>query len=102
MLERVSRSPHERTKNRYLNNKGRLDVLICDTSNLSDQDISLAHRWIKRSYKNCAILIFAAKKTEEMKNAKYDSEILSGGNASKCIPVVFSTLAPEELSPTVC
>ena len=32
---------------------------------------------------------FTAKKREEMKNDKYDSEILPGGNASKCIPVVF-------------
>ena len=92
MPERVSRSPQERTKNRYLNNEGRPDILICNTGNLSDQemDISLAHPWSKEVIKNCAkVSAFAAKKREEMKNAKYDSEIFPGSNASKCIPEVF-------------
>ena len=53
-------------------------------------DISLAHPWSMEVVKNCAKLSgFAAKKREEMKNAKYDNEILPGGSAPKCIPVVF-------------
>ncbi|XP_062518184.1 uncharacterized protein LOC134193365 [Corticium candelabrum] len=79
-------------KHRYLNNEGRPDILICDTGILSDQemDISLAHPWSKEVVKNCAKLSgFAAKKREEMKNAKYDNKILLGGSAPKCIPVVF-------------
>ena len=53
-------------------------------------DISLAHPWSKVGIKNCAKLSgFAGKTREEMKNDKYDSEILPGGNASKCRPVVF-------------
>ena len=44
----------------------------------------------KEVVKNCAKLSgFAAMKREETKNAKYYCEILPGGNASKCIPVVF-------------
>ena len=31
----------------------------------------------------------AAKKREEIKNDKYNSEILLEGNASKCIPAMF-------------
>ena len=73
-------------KHTYLNNKGRPDILICDTNILSDQemDISLAHPWSKKVIKNCAKLSgFAAKKREEMKNAKYDNKILPGGSAPK-------------------
>ena len=70
MPERVSCSPQETTKNTYLNNEGRPDIIICDTGNLSDQeiDISLAHPWSKVVVKNWAKLSgFAAKKREEMK-----------------------------------
>ena len=79
-------------KHRYLNSKGRLDILICDTGILSDQEmeISLAHPWSKVVIKKCVNLSgFVAKKIVEMKNAKYDNEIVPGGSAPKCVSAVF-------------
>ena len=62
-------------------------------------DISLPHSWSKEVVKNCAKLSgFAAKERKETKNAKYDSEVLPGGNASKCIPVVFEQLGTQGIA----
>ena len=68
---------------------------------LSDQEmnISLAHTWSKTVIKYCAKLSgLAAKKREEIKNDKYGSETLPGGNASKCIPVVFEHFGTWEVA----
>ena len=91
-LKELSVLHKKEPKHGYLKNEGTPDILICDTGILSDQemDILLAHLWSKEVVKNCAKLSgFAAKKREQMKNAKYDNEILPGCSAPKYIPVVF-------------
>ena len=80
------------TRHRYLNNDDRPDIIIFDTGNLSDLeiDVSLAHPWSKEVIRNSARQAgYAAKKREQVKNAKYNSEILPGGRAPNCIPAVF-------------
>ena len=57
--------------------------------------MSLAHPWSKEVIRNSARQAgYAAKKREQMKNAKYDSGILPGGRAPNCIVQFSSTLAP--------